>query len=314
MKVKTSEDLELKTPEHVISLATSGMLVSTDINLWSGTKQDRGIAEEVTTDKKAHSKACRVVKNLCANFKQHEDVKNYRQTIYNWLTETTYPWSKGQRYLFTASVEDFMEKWTEHEQTFDLLVSKMLTEYPNHIQTQKAKMTGQGYMFNENDYPPAEWIKQRMGCELFVSEVPEGDPRCTIAFDLARDIKETNQRQARKHISNILNEQETRLKDVMESIRYVLLDPKISVNKDGVKKYAKRRVHGATFDKARELCRTFSDSNILDGDGTQTKIKSAVKLLDKTLDGVTTEHLRNSEIVRERVGNEVKNIMSKFDF
>ena len=100
----------------------------------------------------------------------------------------------------------------------------------------------------------------------------------------------------------------------MESIRYVLLDPKISVNKDGVKKYAKRRVHGATFDKARELCRTFSDSNILDGDGTQTKIKSAVKLLDKTLDGVTTEHLRNSEIVRERVGNEVKNIMSKFDF
>ena len=314
MKRRESEDFKLKTPSHVISLATSGMLVSTDINVWSGTKQDRGIAEEVTTDKQAHSKACKVVKNLCANFKEHEKVKNYRQTIYNWLTETTYSWNKGQRYLFTANVEAFMEKWTEHQQEFEKLVSEMLRAYPNHIQTQKAKLTGQGYMFNENDYPPKDWIKQRMGCELFISEVPESDPRCTIAFDLARDIKEANQRQARQHISNILNEQETRLKDVMESIRYVLLDPKISIAKDGSKKYSHRRVHGATLDKARELCQTYSESLISDRSGTQTKIKSAVKLLDKALHGVTTEHLRNSEVVREKVGNEVKDIMSKFDF
>ena len=314
MSIKENEVFNLQTPEHVISLATSGMLVSTDIAIWSGTKQDRGIAEEVTTDKQANSKSCKVVKNLCANFKEHERVKNYRQTIYNWMTETTYPWTKGQHYLFTANVQDFMETWTEHEQKFNSLVSEMITAYPNHIQTQKAKLTGQGFMFNENDYPPAEWIKQKMGCELFISEVPEGDPRCTIAHDCARDIRETNQRQARKHINNILNEQGNRLKDVMESIRYVLLDPKISVGKDGIKKYANRRVHDKTIDKAKEMCKAFSQSNIYNEGDTHTEIKSAAKVLDKVLDGVEVEHLRQSEVVRERVGNEVKDILNKFNF
>jgi len=314
MSIKENEVFSLQTPEHVISLATSGMLVSTDVNVWSGTKQDRGIAEQVARDKQAHSKACRVVKNLCASFREYDKVKNYRQSIYNWMTEKTYPWNKGQRYLFTANVQDFMQEWTEHEQTFGSLVSEMLIEYPNHIQKQKQKVTGQGEMFNENDYPSVEWIKQRMGCELFIAEVPEGDPRCTIANDCARDIRETNQRQARKHINNILNEQGNRLKDVMESIRYVLLDPKISVGKDGIKKYANRRVHDKTIDKAKEMCKAFSQSNIYNEGDTHTEIKSAAKVLDKVLDGVEDEHMRQREVVRERVGNEVKDILNKFNF
>ena len=46
-------NMELQKPKHLISLASSGVLVSVDVNVWSATKQDRGISNEVTTAKKA---------------------------------------------------------------------------------------------------------------------------------------------------------------------------------------------------------------------------------------------------------------------
>jgi hypothetical protein len=46
-------NMELTKPEHLISLASSAVLVSVDISVWSATKQDRGISDEVTTAKNA---------------------------------------------------------------------------------------------------------------------------------------------------------------------------------------------------------------------------------------------------------------------
>ena len=98
MKLKENE-LELKTPEHIISLATSGMLISCDVNVWSATKQDRVISNEVTTNKKAQAEAGRFVKNLLAGNKQHKDIINYRQAINNWQKRRTFRWNNAQDYL-----------------------------------------------------------------------------------------------------------------------------------------------------------------------------------------------------------------------
>lgn len=48
----TTDSYKLQQPEHIVSLATSSMLVSVDINVWTATKQDRGISDEVATMKK----------------------------------------------------------------------------------------------------------------------------------------------------------------------------------------------------------------------------------------------------------------------
>ena len=76
-------NMELTKPDHLISLASSAVLVSVDISVWSATKQDRGISDEVTTSKNADKHAGRYVKNLLANHPKHKAVVNYRQTIYN---------------------------------------------------------------------------------------------------------------------------------------------------------------------------------------------------------------------------------------
>ena len=43
----------LKKPEHITSLATSGILIRAKVKVWTETKQAREISDEVTANKKA---------------------------------------------------------------------------------------------------------------------------------------------------------------------------------------------------------------------------------------------------------------------
>ncbi len=43
----------LKQPEHITSLATGGILLRAKVKVWTATKQDRDISDEVTANKKA---------------------------------------------------------------------------------------------------------------------------------------------------------------------------------------------------------------------------------------------------------------------
>ena len=58
-----SQNTLLKKPDHVVSLATSGILVNVEVSVWTGTKQDREISDEVTQAKKADRDAGRFVKS-----------------------------------------------------------------------------------------------------------------------------------------------------------------------------------------------------------------------------------------------------------
>ena len=125
-------EMNLEMPEHLISLASSAVLVSVDISVWSATKQDRGISDEVTTSKNADKSAGRYVKNLLANHPKHKAVVNYRQTIYNWLQRRTYRWNQSQQLLPSIDVPKFKQEYHEHEIAFHALVDSLVTDYDSN--------------------------------------------------------------------------------------------------------------------------------------------------------------------------------------
>jgi len=84
---------ELKAPRHLISLASSSLIVSAEVNVWTATKQDKQISNEVTLQKNASADAGKFTKNLLANCPQHKALLNHRQTVYNWLQRCTYDWA-----------------------------------------------------------------------------------------------------------------------------------------------------------------------------------------------------------------------------
>ena len=297
-------NISLNKPQHVTSLATAGLLVSVEVNVWSATKQDRAISNEVTTAKKADSNAGRFVKNLLANNIDHKNLLNYRQTIYNWMVRKTYPWNKSQDYLPHVSLPTFMQEFHAHKAEFN----RLLDEFCNNYTTTVSNMAfAQGDMFNRNDYPDVSEVRSKFGVTLYTSEIPVGDYRCAIAQDLADDLNNHYNQQAQTIVQAILNDQVERLVDVMESLSHCCGVDEYQ-GKDGETKQKKRKIYEGTVEKAKEYCRVYKDFNLTD----DAKLSAAIDQLDVALRGVNADMLRDSDAARSQVKDEMDEILSMF--
>jgi hypothetical protein len=301
-------NFEMQQPNHIISLATSAILVSVDVNVWSATKQDRTISDEVTHAKKADSSAGRFVKNLLADDLFHKRVSNYRQTIYNWLKRSTFRWNNNQDLLPVINLEKFKTEFSEHETEFNRLLDSFINNYQAIVSNMAFK---QGDMFNTDDYPIAQEVRNKFGIRLYVAEVPSHDWRCQISQDIATDLKSQYENQAQEIVTGILNQQVERLTEVMESISHCCGVSEVKTSDESIMKTKKRKIYDSTIEKAKELCETFKQFKPIDNELSR-RLGVAVSGLEATLNGVDTETLRESDAVRDKVKDNVDDILSKF--
>ena len=297
----------MQKPNSIISLATSAVLVSVDVNVWSATKQDRGISDEVTNSKNADNSAGRFVKNLLADNHHHKRVANYRQTIYNWLKRSTYRWNNSQDLLPVLALEKFKTEYQEHESEFYRLLDDFLLHYSSIVSDMAFK---QGDMFNRNDYPDIDQVRGKFGIRLFVAEVPTQDFRCAVAEDIADDLKQQYESQADQIITGILSQQQERLAELLESISHCCGVQEINETGSPVTKTKKRKIYDTTIEKAREIASMYKDFNLTGN----KDLADAARSLENTLNGVTAELIRDSDAVRDKVKNDVDDILGKFGF
>ena len=301
--------MELHKPDHLISLASSAVLVSVDVNVWSATKQDRVISNEVTTSKNADKRAGRYVKNLLADHPKHKAIVNYRQTIYNWVKRRTYRWNNSQDLLPSVDIPKFKQEYHVHQATFSTLLSDFILAYDGIVSDMAFNAGGMGDMFDRNDYPAKEQLVSKFGVQLFVAEVPMSDFRCGIASDIADDLFATYSQQAQEIVSHVLVEQQTRFIGVMESISHCCGVDEIGVDDNtGETKTKKRKIYDTTIQKAKEMCDTFKGFN-LSGD---PELEQARASLERALSGVTAEDIRESDAVRHSVKEDIDDILGKF--
>jgi len=301
--------MELQKPKHLISLATSGMLISVDVNVWSATKQDRGISNEVTMAKKADQHAGKYVKNLLADHPKHKSIVNYRQTIYNWVKRRTYRWNNAQDYLPSVDMPKFKQEYNVHEASFHKLLGEFLNEYDSIVSDMAFKQSGMGDMFDRNDYPAKEELASKFGVRLFVSEVPLNDFRCSIAQDIADDLFTTYSTQAEEIMSHVMMEQQTRFVEVMKSISHCCGVDEVGVDDNtGETKTKKRKIYDTTILKAKEMCESFKQFNL----SADPALEEARATLERTLSDVTAEDIRDSDAVRHAVKEDVDSILGKF--
>lgn len=298
--------IQLESPNHVISLATSAVLVNAEVSVWSATKQDRVISNEVTTAKKADHSAGRYVKNLLADDPTHKQLLNYRQTVYNWLRRSTYDWSGSLRLLPVVNLPKFKAEFQQHEKSYFALRDEFLNRYPTIVSNMAFK---QGDMFDRNEYPSVDQIKDKFRIRLYVAEVPQSDYRCAIAQDLADDLKTTYQKQVNDEIvPQVMADIANQFMEVMESISHCCGVDEISSSTDGEVKTKKRKIYETTVDKAKDLCNTFRAFNLTN----DADLAKASASLEKVLSGVSAEDIRESDAVRESVKQGVDDILEKF--
>lgn len=290
---------QLQKPQHLISLASSSVLVGVDINVWSATKQDKIVSDEVTTAKRADKSAGKFVKNLLADHHLHKSIVNYRQTIYNWVQRRTYDWAGSQRLLPAVDLPKFCAEFRDHETAFHDLVEKLITSYDDIVSDMAFK---QGDMFDRSEYPNKETLRTKFGLTMYVLDVPMQDFRCQIAQEIAEDLFNTYSKQTDAIIQKVMQDQAERFVTVMTSISHCCgMD-----EKDG--KTKKRKIYDSTIEKAKEMCETFAGFNL----AANQDLEEARVSLERTLNGVSAEMIRESDAVREQVKEGVDEILSKF--
>lgn len=298
-------DSLLKKPQHVVSLATSGILVNVEVSVWTGTKQDRDISDEVTQAKNADRDAGRFVKKLLAGVSEHRAVLNDRQTWYNFVERETYPWSGRWRFLPTPRIVNFMKQVEERNRKTEELKDRFRQVYTTAVANEAFV---QGDMFKQSDYPSVDEVMSCFKVRVGTAEVPVGDFRCEISNDLANDLAKHYEQQAKELVQDIYNKQVEQLVDVMKSLSHCC-DTE-TVIEDGQMKVKKRKLYDTTLQRAQELCETFKDFNVTQ----DSRLEAARMDLERVVAGLDIETLRNSDTKRVVVKEGVDDILKKFGF
>lgn len=294
-------NMTLNEAPVLISLATSGLIVNVEVNVWSATKQDRTISKEVTQAYKADDEAARVVKHLLAGDTTHKKLLNHRQLIYNWVKKRTYDWSGSNRYLPMASLEKFKQEFNQLEAEYKKLTDEFIEKYPDIVAAMAFK---QGDMFNANEYPDAEEVRSKFRMKLFVHPVPENDFRVSIANDIKEELERHYAEAATTKVEEIMRDASERLVDFIKRIAHACRE----VEQEGDGKVRRPKVYEGTIEGAKEMCELLKDFN-LTGD---TRLEDMRRDLLATLNDVTAKDIRESDATRAHVKSEMDKIMSKF--
>ena len=299
-------NFELNAPRHLISLASSALIVSVDIKTWTATKQDKSISNEVTTSKNADADAARVTKVLLSHSPEHKALLNYRQTVYNWLQRETYDWAGSMRLLPTYKLESFKKQFNDHMAAFNALLDKFLAAYPGLISDAAFK---QGGMFNRSEYPEVQDVRRRFSMKLFTHAVPENDFRCSISQVLADDLKEHYEAQTQEIVGGVMADLTKRLTTYATRLRNACEEVQAEANEEAKSGKAKRRkIYESTFDNVKgmvDMIRNFNLTN--DADLTEAANKLEAILATRSL-----SDLRDSAVARADTRDDLNDILSKF--
>ena len=301
----TTESYELQQPEHIVSLATSSMLVSVDVNVWTATKQDKGISDEVTTMKKADLGTAKVTKYLFARNPKHHRIVKLRQLIHKWLKQSTYRWNNAQDLLPTVDLEKFKEEYEKYESEFTTAVEDFLENYQTLVSDEKFK---QGDMFDENDYPSIEVLRQKFKMRLYVAEVPSHDFRCQVSQDTADDLRVEYQQQANDIVNKVLTQQKVRIVDFLSRLSSNI-DEDEKVDKNGNTTYKKKPIKRKLVNEIRDWVKTTKDFN----PSNDSNLSNVANDIEKVMSGVSTDLLRDSDSTRAEVKQGIDDILSKFN-
>lgn len=295
-------NFELQQPKQIVSLASSALVVGVDVNVWTATKQDRQISNEVTSSKRASADAGRFTKNLLADCAQHKALINYRQTVYNWLQRCTYDWAGSMRLLPVIDLEKFKQEYDAHETKFNSLVSEFVNIYPSLVSDAAFK---QGDMFNRQDYPDVSVVGSRFAIRLHVTDVPASDFRAGgIAQALADDLKNHYERQTTEIIDRVMTDASERLMEITSRLHNACTEAE--PDEDG--KVRRKKIYESTVEQAKALCNTLTHFNLTKN----MALSQAVRDLNFALEDVTAEKLRDSSLARKILKDDIDDMLTKF--
>ena len=266
------------------SISSAAVLVELSISTWTGRKLDKTVSNEITATKHAQKGTANVNKKILGDSAELDAVQKFAANVRNAHYAMTLPWSDtGLRLLTTKNYFGYQQQLTALQAEFNNLVEKFLAAYGWEVGQAQVRL---GALFNANDYPSADSIRDKFKFNINYMPVPE-------AGDFRLDVSNEANKQLAEHYNNYYQTQlKTAMQDVWTRAHSAL--SKMSERLDYADHQTKKIFRDSLVDNVLEVVELMDTCNIT-GDTHMSAIKT--KLRD-ALSGVTPDALRQDEYYR----------------
>ena len=266
------------------SISSAAVLVELSISTWTGRKLDKTVSNEITATKHAQKGTANVNKKILGDCAELDAVQKFAANVRNAHYAMTLPWSDtGLRLLTTKNYFGYQQQLTALQDEFNNLVEKFLAAYGWEVGQAQVRL---GALFNANDYPSADSIRDKFKFNINYMPVPE-------AGDFRLDVSNEANKQLAEHYNNYYQTQlKTAMQDVWTRAHSAL--SKMSERLDYADHQTKKIFRDSLVDNVLEVVELMDTCNIT-GDTHMSAIKT--KLRD-ALSGVTPDALRQDEYYR----------------
>jgi len=286
-----------------MTITSSSMLVELNISCWTAAKIDKRVTRKAAEDNNAIDSAGKYEKNLMAGSSLRKELADYAAACRLRHNQLTMPWcDRGPRLLPTSMFFDYKQEFGGRQTYFEDKIARFVREYPV-LQTQAQQALGA--MFNPEDYPSVEAVRNKFGFNMVFSPVPEsGDFRLDMpAQDLAA---------MRAHYDAAFD---SRLADAMRE-PWDKLHKTISAMTDKLVKVEDApdgtvtRWHDTFIGNAAEMCKMLTHLNLTK----DPSLEQARRDLEKAIAGVDIDDVKEDSGVRTDLKDKLNGILKSYEW
>jgi hypothetical protein len=284
-----------------MSITSSAVLVEMNISVWTANKLDKGATEGVLTSNGATSgDAAQVRKNLMAGTSARKEIADYAAGCRLWHNTRTLPWAdKGARLLPTSLFLDYKAEANIRRDTFNQMVDKFIDNYPALVQTASNYM---GTLFNQDDYPSPDTVREKFGYRLVFSPVPEsGDFRLDLPAQDIREMEQSYQSAFNDRLAEAMRTPWDQLHKMLGT-----MSAKLTEGDEDTKK----RWHDTFVTNAQEMCAMLTHLNV----AKDPKLEDARRQLEVAMIGVDIEDIKDDELTRAKLKGKLDNILKEYEW
>jgi hypothetical protein len=273
-----------------------------NISVWTANKLDKSATEKVVSDNAAVQNAAQVRKNLMAGTTLRKDIADYAAGCRLWHNTRTLPWAdKGARLLSTSLFMDYKSEANVRRDTFNKMVDTFIQQYPSLVQTANNYL---GTLFNPEDYPSVDEVRDKFGFRLVFSPVPEsGDFRLQVAEQDLNDLRQQYESNFNDRLAEAMREPWDRLHKLLTGMSEKLTDV------EGEDE-SKKRYHDTLITNAQSLCSLLTHLNVTK----DAKLEQARRDLELTMLGADIDAIKESPEVRKGMKDKLDAILKQYEW
>lgn len=284
-----------------MSITSSAVLVEMNISVWTANKLDKGATEGVLTSNGATSgDAAQVRKNLMAGTFARKEIADYAAGCRLWHNTRTLPWAdKGARLLPTSLFLDYKAEANIRRDTFNQMVDAFIGNYPALVHTASNYM---GTLFNQDDYPNPDAVREKFGYRLVFSPVPEsGDFRLDLPKQDILEMEQSYQSAFDDRLAEAMRTPWDQLHKMLGT-----MSAKLTEGDEDTKK----RWHDTFVTNAQEMCAMLTHLNV----AKDPKLEDARRQLEVAMIGVDIEDIKDDELTRAKLKGKLDTILKEYEW